>query len=131
MIELAKIDAEVEVTTLKPELSDLRIDEEKIGKPTGIVIKEQKMSLPLIYALNHSDKKEKAWVINSVKNHNKDKKRVNEVIAYVKESGGLDYAVAKMKALQQEALKILDKYPESKYKEALMLMVNYVIERKK
>ena len=49
----------------------------------------------------------------------------------MKESGGLDYAVAKMKALQQEALKILDKYPESKYKEALVLMVNYVIERKK
>ena len=104
---------------------------QKIGKPTGIDIKEQKMTLPLIYAVNNSDDKQRKWLINSVKNHNKDKKRVNEVIAYVKESGGLDYAVAKMKALQQEALKILDKYPESKYKEALVLMVNYVIERKK
>ena len=48
--------------------------EAKIGKPTGIDIKEQKMTLPLIYALNHSSKKEKSWLINSVKNHNEDKK---------------------------------------------------------
>lgn len=104
---------------------------EKIGKPTGIDIKEQKMTLPLIYALNHSDKKEKAWVINSVKNHNKDKKRVKEVIAFVKDKGGLEYASSQMILFQQEALKILDEYPESRYKESLELMVNYVIERKK
>ncbi|HCV81948.1 MAG: polyprenyl synthetase [Zunongwangia sp.] len=105
--------------------------EEKIGKPTGIDIKEQKMTLPLIYALNHSDKKEKAWIINSVKNHNKDKKRVKEVIAFVKDKGGLEYASSQMILFQQEALKILDEYPESRYKESLELMVNYVIERKK
>ena len=87
--------------------------EEKIGKPTGIDIKEQKMTLPLIYALNHSDKKEKAWIINSVKNHNKDKKRVKEVIAFVKDKGGLEYASSQMILFQQEALKILDEYPES------------------
>jgi octaprenyl-diphosphate synthase len=102
-----------------------------IGKPTGIDIKEQKMTLPLIYALNKATPKEKAWLINSVKNHNKDKKRVNEVIAFVKKSGGLDYAVGKMVALQQEALIYLDKYPNSVYKDSLVEMVNYVIERKK
>ena len=105
--------------------------EEKIGKPTGIDIKEQKMTLPLIYALNNADKKEKAWVINSVKNHNKDKKRVKEVIAFVKEKGGLDYSTSQMIAFQEEALKILDEYPQSQYKDSLELMVNYVIERKK
>lgn len=102
-----------------------------IGKPTGIDIKEQKMTLPLIYALNKATPKEKAWLINSVKNHNKDKKRVNEVISFVKKSGGLDYAVGKMVALQQEALIYLDKYPNSVYKDSLVEMVNYVIERKK
>ena len=105
--------------------------EEKIGKPTGIDIKEQKMTLPLIYALNNSDKKEKAWVINSVKNHNQDKKRVKEVIAFVKDKGGLDYASAQMVAFQKEALKILEDYPQSQYRDSLELMVNYVIERKK
>ena len=104
---------------------------QKIGKPTGIDIKEQKMTLPLIYALNHCSKKEKSWVINSIKNHNKDKKRVKEVIAFVKEKGGLDYAVSKMLQYRNEALEILDTYPESDYKSALQLMVNYVVDRKK
>jgi octaprenyl-diphosphate synthase len=89
------------------------------------------MTLPLIYALNNSTKKEKDWVINSVKNHNKDKKRVNEVIQFVKDKGGLDYAVKRMEEFQQEALVILEEYPASAYRDSLELMVNYVIERKK
>jgi octaprenyl-diphosphate synthase len=104
---------------------------EAIGKPTGIDIKEQKMTLPLIFALNQADKKDKRWLINSIKNHNRDKKRVAEVISYVKAKGGLDYAVSKMKEFQAEALQILQIYPESTYKNSLELMVNYVIDRKK
>ncbi|WP_333695283.1 polyprenyl synthetase family protein [Flavobacterium sp.] len=105
--------------------------EEAIGKPTGIDIKEQKMTLPLIYTLNHCSPKEKSWLINSIKNHNKDKKRVKEVIAFVKQNNGLGYAEQKMIQFQQEALAILNLFPDSPYKEALILMVNYVIERKK
>ena len=104
---------------------------EKIGKPTGIDIKEQKMTLPLIYALNNSSSKEKSWLINSIKNHNKKPKRVKEVISFVKEKGGLDYAVYKMISYQKEALKIISEYPDSPYKSSLIAMVNYVIERKK
>ncbi|WP_424493328.1 polyprenyl synthetase family protein [Salinimicrobium sp. GXAS 041] len=105
--------------------------DEKIGKPTGIDIKEQKMTLPLIYVLNQVSAKDKAWLINSVKNHNKNKKRVKEVISFVKEKGGLEYAVIKMKEFQEKALAILNEYPASPYKDSLVLMVNYVIERKK
>lgn len=104
---------------------------EKIGKPTGIDIKEQKMTLPLIYTLNIVSAKEKNWLINSVKNHNKDAKRVKEVIAFVRANGGLQYAVQKMKEFQKEALLILKDYPPSEYRDSLELMVNYVIERKK
>ncbi|MFA5555678.1 MAG: polyprenyl synthetase family protein [Flavobacteriaceae bacterium] len=104
--------------------------EDKIGKPTGIDIKEQKMTLPLIYALNNSSTKEKSWLINSVKNHNKNKKRVKEVIAFVKEKNGLVYAEKVMQDYRQKALDIIKNYPESEYKDALILMVNYVIERK-
>ena len=101
----------------------------KIGKPTGIDIKEQKMTLPLIYTLNHCSKKERKWLINSVKNHNKDKKRVKEIIAFVKQNNGIDYTVKRMKEYQQTALEILNDYPESPYKDSLITMVNYVIER--
>ncbi|REE83068.1 octaprenyl-diphosphate synthase [Lutibacter oceani] len=102
----------------------------KIGKPTGIDIKEQKMTLPLIYTINNCSEKEKKWLINSVKNHNKNKKRVKEVIAFVKEHGGIEYTIAKMKEYQTKALAILNTYPDSPYKDSLLIMVNYVIERK-
>ncbi|ASO05928.1 MAG: polyprenyl synthetase family protein [Arenibacter algicola] len=105
--------------------------EERIGKPTGIDIKEQKMTLPLIYVLNKCSKAEKKWLINSIKNHNKDKKRVKEVIAFVKANGGLEYAVKKMLAYKEEALALLNTYPDSEYKSSLELMVNYVVDRKK
>lgn len=113
---------------IKDDLFDYTDD--AIGKPTGIDIKEQKMTLPLIYTLNNSTSKEKKWLINSVKNHNKDRKRVKEVIAFVKEKNGLVYAEQKMAQFQQEALLILSQYPPSPYRESLELMVNYVIERK-
>lgn len=104
--------------------------EEAIGKPTGIDIKEQKMTLPLIYVLNTCLPKEKKWLINSIKNHNKDKKRVKEVIAFVINNGGLSYAEQKMMDFQQDALTILENFPSSDYKSALILMVKYVIDRK-
>jgi len=85
----------------------------KIGKPTGIDIKEQKMTLPLIYALNNCSLKEKKWLINSVKNHNKDKQRVKEIIVFVKEKGGIEYTTVKMKEYQSRALQILETYPSS------------------
>jgi octaprenyl-diphosphate synthase len=89
------------------------------------------MTLPLIYTLNHCSQKEKSWLINSIKNHNKDKKRVAAVIQFVKDKNGLTYAEQKMLQFQQEALLLLQEFPESEYKSALVLMVNYVIERKK
>jgi octaprenyl-diphosphate synthase len=113
---------------IKDDLFDY--SDEKIGKPTGIDIKEQKMTLPLIYALNNCEPKEKKWLINSVKKHNKDKKRVKEVIAFVKEKEGIEYTISKMEAYQQQALEILSTYPISIYKESLVKMVNYVIARK-
>ena len=114
---------------IKDDLFDYTDD--AIGKPTGIDIKEQKMTLPLIHVLNTCTSKEKTWLINSIKNHNKDKKRVKEVIAFVKNNNGLLYAEQKMVEFQQEALLLLDNYPDSEFKDALILMVNYVIERKK
>jgi octaprenyl-diphosphate synthase len=105
--------------------------ETAIGKPTGIDIKEQKMTLPLIFVLNNVSEKEKRWLINSIKNHNKDKPRVKEVIAFVKTNGGLDYAEQIMKDYQQKALGLLVNFPTTPYKDSLELMVNYVIDRKK
>ncbi|PCE63365.1 polyprenyl synthetase family protein [Sediminicola luteus] len=105
--------------------------EATIGKPIGIDIKEQKMTLPLIYVLNNCSEKDRKWLINSVKNHNKNKKRVKEVIQFVKDNGGLEYAEGKMLAFKEEALELLSDYPDSPYKASLILMVDYVVDRKK
>jgi octaprenyl-diphosphate synthase len=113
---------------IKDDLFDY--SEEKIGKPTGIDIKEQKMTLPLIYTLNNCSKKEKAWLINSIKKHNKDKKRVREVITFVKKSGGIEYTIKKMANYKTKALAILDNYQDSDYKSSLIKMIDYVVERK-
>ena len=101
-----------------------------IGKPTGIDIKEQKMTLPLIYTLNNVSTAEKSWLIQSVKRYNRDKKRVKEVIEKVKAAGGLAYAEKKMEEYRQKALEILLEFPKDEYRDALELMVNYVISRK-
>ena len=113
---------------IKDDLFDY--SDEKIGKPTGIDIKEQKMTLPLIYTLNTCSKKEKAWLINSVKKHNKDKKRVKEVITFVKQNGGIEYTTSQMNNYKNKALSILDNYPKSTYKDSLLTMIDYVVERK-
>ena len=75
-------------------------------------------------------KEERDWLIKSVKKYNKDKQRVKEIIAFVKEKGGIEYATQKMKEYQSKALELLEIYPESSYKNSLLTMVNYVIERK-
>ena len=104
--------------------------EQKIGKPTGIDIKDQKMTLPLIYTLNVVSKAEKRAMINIIKNHNKDKKKILQLIVLVKEKGGFDFAISKMEAYRKEALEMLFEFPKNQYRDALELMLNYVIERK-
>ena len=104
---------------------------DSIGKPTGIDIKEKKMTLPLIYALNNSSKSEKRFIINTVKNHNTDEKRVAKVIDMVKDKGGIDYTISRMKEYQEKALLMLHSYPDNAARTSLIDLVNFVISRSK
>ena len=113
---------------IKDDLFDY--SEKKIGKPTGIDIKDQKMTLPLIHTLNVVSKVEKRAIINIIKNHNEDKRKIQELIVLVKEKGGFDFAISKMEAYRKEALGLLFEFPKNQYRDALELMLNYVIERK-
>ena len=112
---------------IKDDLFDY--SDKKIGKPTGIDIKEQKMTLPLIHALNVMERSDKKWLINTVKNHNKDKKRVRQAIKKIKEIGGLQFANEKMEFFRSRAIELLKTFPKNTYRDSLELMVNYVIER--
>lgn len=103
----------------------------KIGKPTGIDIKEQKMTLPLIYALNNVSKSEKRFIINVVKNHHEDSKKVKEVIQKVIASGGIEYATTKMEEYRDKALAKLDSLPDTEAKNSLRNLVIFTTERNK
>ena len=102
-----------------------------IGKPTGIDIKEKKMTLPLIYLLNNSTTQEKRKFINIVKNHSQDKQKVDWLIKRVISSGGIDYAVKIMKGFEQDALNLLSSFPENNSQKMLKEIVRFTIDRKK
>jgi len=102
-----------------------------IGKPTGIDIREQKMTLPLIYTLNNVSKQEKSKIINIVKNHHENDKKVAELIELVKDNGGLNYAENLMIEYRNEALEILNQFDDNEARKSLNLLLNYVVNRKK
>lgn len=102
-----------------------------IGKPTGIDIKERKITLPLIHAINHANKKDRRWLVKTVKHHNNNPKKVQQVVNYVQNSEGIARAVDAMKQHQNEALKILHNFDDCPARNALEELVEYTIERKK
>jgi len=100
-----------------------------IGKPTGIDIKESKMTLPLIYALDQAERSDKRRIVNIMKNHNTESAKVKEVIAFVKEMKGIEYATGKMKLYREKAFGILEGFDDGIFKEKLRNLVDYTIER--
>jgi octaprenyl-diphosphate synthase len=114
---------------IKDDLFDYGTDE--IGKPVGIDIKEKKMTLPLIFALNKASWSDKRQIINIIKNQNDKPRKVAEVIDFVKKSGGIEYATQVMQTYHSEALQILNSFQESVYKTSLEQLVTFTIERTK
>ena len=114
---------------IRDDLFDFGTDD--VGKPLGIDIKEKKMTLPLIYALNHASKTERDRVINIVKRYNEDPVKVAEVIDFVRNSGGLQYSEEVMRRYRSEAIDILNDFPESDVRTSLEQLVMFVTERKK
>ncbi|MEX8546542.1 MAG: polyprenyl synthetase family protein [Mucilaginibacter sp.] len=114
---------------IKDDMFDFGLDD--VGKPLGIDIKEKKITLPLIYALNKASKIDRRNIINLVKNHNEEPKKVAEIIAFVKGSGGLAYAATQMAKYQEEAFSILNTFPPSEFRTGLEQLVRFTTERKK
>jgi octaprenyl-diphosphate synthase len=102
-----------------------------VGKPLGIDIKEKKMTLPLIFALENTTKDKKKYIINLIKNHNEESDKVAEVIDFVRNSGGLAYAQKIMYEYQNTAFEILHTFPEAEARTSLEALVKYVTERQK
>ena len=115
---------------IKDDIFDYGFSNE-IGKPTGIDIKERKLTLPLIYVMNKVDKKQKNLIINTIKKDKQDYKKINEIISMVINEGGIHYAEKKMHYYKDKALKQLEDLPASPSKKAFIGLINYSINRKK
>ncbi|MBK8968255.1 MAG: polyprenyl synthetase family protein [Saprospiraceae bacterium] len=113
---------------IRDDLFDFGDDD--VGKPLGIDIKEKKMTLPLIYALSQTDRATRRRIINLVKNESDKTEKVNEVIRFVRESGGLEYAREAMYRFRQEAFDLLDGVPDSPARQSLRDLLVFVTERR-
>jgi octaprenyl-diphosphate synthase len=100
-----------------------------IGKPSGNDIKEKKMTLPLIYVLNHISSQEKRLLLQSIKRHHKNEKKVQEIIEMVRQKGGIEYARQKMNEYSSKAISLLDTFPDNDEKRALIALVNFTSNR--
>lgn len=114
---------------IKDDLLDYSTDD--IGKPRGIDIKEKKLTLPLIYTLNNISSSQRKRLMNTVKKHNTDKKRVAELMDIVQETGGIEYATKVMHEKRDTALSILDQWPNNEAASSMRQLIDYVTTRKK
>lgn len=114
---------------IKDDMFDFGTDD--VGKPLGIDIKEKKVTLPLIYALNNCDASEKKRIINLVKNHNDEPEKIAAIIKFVNVTGGLQYAETQMKKYRDEAFEILYTLPDSDSRRGLEQLVTFTTERDK
>lgn len=104
-------------------------EDANVGKPTGNDMKEGKLTLPAIYAVTHSNG-EMDEIVGKVKQSKATEEEIATLVAFTKNNGGIEYALAAMNEYAQKAKHMLDKFPESDTKTALLAYVDLVIERK-
>lgn len=116
---------------IKDDLFDYGSNGDEIGKPTAIDIKEKKMTLPLIYVLSKASNSDKKRIIKIIKKHNENKKKVKEVVDFVIQNGGIDYAQKEMINYKNKAIELLKEFEQNEANLALEQLVIYTVERKK
>ncbi len=115
---------------IKDDLFDLQRSD-ITGKPTGIDIKEKKLTLPLIHLMQIASPDQRRSAIRIIRYHRENKSKVAELLGMIKDSGCMNYAEERMHQYTREALEILDSFPMSTYAEGLKKLVLYNIDRKR
>jgi octaprenyl-diphosphate synthase len=99
------------------------------GKPSGNDIKDKKITLPLIRSLDVVSSVEKKRILNIIKRHNRDREKVNHVVDFVINNGGIEYSVQKMNEYRDRALDILNMFPDNEAKQSLIELVYFTTSR--
>lgn len=113
---------------IRDDIFDYNADAE-IGKPTGNDMKEGKLTLPVLYALNSTHDEEMSAIAKSVRNGEASNEMIAKLVEFTKENGGIEYAVETMNKLADKAKNLLSIYPDSEVKKALFAYVDYVVGR--
>lgn len=114
---------------IRDDLFDFGFD--YVGKPLGIDIKERKMTLPLIHALNHAEPKQRRRIIKLIKNNSDNVDAVDEVLQFVRNSEGLDYTRQVMYEYREKAFQLIEPFNASPAADSLRSLITYVTERKR
>lgn len=113
---------------MKDDLFDYGIQD--VGKPLGIDIKEKKLTLPIIFTLNHSNNKERDGLKKMIKN-NKKGQHTQKIIELVKSSGGIEYTINFMNSIQEQAMNILYEFPKNDGRDELERLLLFTTQRTK
>ncbi len=111
---------------IKDDLLDFQGSTEKLGKPIGKDLLENIITLPILFSLNQVDQKTSAEILSLLNNGQMNRERI---VAFVQQTGGIEYAMQQADHFIQQALECLDRYPDSPYKRSLILLANYITMR--
>jgi len=104
-------------------------DQGNIGKPTGNDIREGKITLPLIYALNTAPKSDSERILTLIQNRIYSPETINQLTDFAKEHKGIEYAYSKMQEIKEHNFALLNDFPDSEAKISLIRLNDYIIER--
>lgn len=104
-------------------------EDSKIGKPTGNDMLEGKLTLPVIYVIQHADNERVTQLAARVKSGEASAAEIAELVDYTKSHGGIEYAERRMRELHNEALQLLDAWQNAEVRESLRGYIDFVVDR--
>lgn len=131
-IDIANLSKFVELLGLSFQIKDDIFDyfkDDAIGKPTGNDMREGKVTLPLIYALSHTESPRHGEMRRLADSDSLTTEQIETLIDFAKAEGGIEYAYATMERLRAEARSILEPYPDNEAKRAFLSLFDYIIKR--
>lgn len=131
-IDIANLSKFVELLGLSFQIKDDIFDyfkDDAIGKPTGNDLREGKVTLPLIYALSHTESPRHEEMCRLADSDSLTTEQIETLIDFAKAEGGIEYAYATMERLRAEARSILEPYPDNEAKRAFLSLFDYIIKR--